>query len=494
MGSNLCASKDPSNEKNRILKPGEAAWRPPNGTRAGLKEAGVWKKRDPRLRQQILDPDTLEVDPNGPIDLPIDLDEHSRQLREDGWGEIHWTSYGTLLVALQMRLNAVFEGGRTSGTAFMHWALLNKYDRTRWNASQSDVTAELTTAELKKVAAYHYPVYACGYNWLQSNEESAARLCARIAKVRNYWNSANQDCKQVILVTHSMGGLVARACAKQIPEQIAGIVHGVMPALGAPVCYRRIACGTESTSPSNAWSANVVMGKVADIVGRTPKETTPVMSIAPGPLELLPTHLFPEPWLFARVRGLKGEIENVVLVPPTQPYDFYRDTTCWYRMIDPAIADPAGKFKGLAVEQIARAIRQAEKFHRNILGDYYHPRTYAFYGADEAYLSYGTCRWIVQSNGDRLSAEGARQGEMLSEADGSKRHVRLASGESLWFEHSVQDRPGDGTVPQQSGAGPSGKVAAVFRTAGYDHQGSYGDEAMLMLTQHLIAKIVQVAK
>lgn len=49
-------------------------------------------------------------------------------------------------------------------------------------------------------------------------------------------------------------------------------------------------------------------------------------------------------------------------------------------------------------------------------------------------------------------------------------------------------------VPQQSGAGPSGKVAGIFRTGGYDHQGSYSDEAMLMLTQHLIAKIVQVAK
>jgi hypothetical protein len=58
----------------------------------------------------------------------------------------------------------------------------------------------------------------------------------------------------------------------------------------------------------------------------------------------------------------------------------------------------------------------------------------------------------------------------------------------------VQDVPGDGTVPNQSGADPSGKAAATFGTKGYDHQGSYADEAMLMLTQHLIAKIVQVAK
>lgn len=446
MGSNLCATKDRNKERNQELRPGEAAWRPPNGMQAGLNEAGVWKKRGPKIRQRILDPDTLEVDPNGLINVPPELNDDTTQLREDGWGEIHWASYGSLLVALKQSLNTVFRKGRTGCDPTAQWERLNKYDRSRWNASQSAVTTELTAAELKKVAAYHFPVYAAGYNWLQSNEESAAKLCARIAKITHYWNAAKHDCRQVILVTHSMGGLVARACAKQMPEQIAGIVHGVMPALGAPVCYRRIACGTESSSPSNGISANIVMGKVADIVGRTPEETTPVMAIAPGPLELLPNHLFPEPWLFARVRGLNGKAEDVVLVPPAQPYDFYRDTACWYRMIDPSIADPADKLKGLAVQQITRAINQAEKFHRNILGEYYHPTTYAFYGADEGYLSYGTCRWIVQTNVDRLSAEDVRQGQILHVAAETGRQVRFVGGESIWFRHSVQDRPGDGTV------------------------------------------------
>ncbi|MDP3673212.1 MAG: hypothetical protein Q8R69_26560, partial [Telluria sp.] len=31
MGTNLRATTDPSQEQNRELKPGEAAWRPPNG-------------------------------------------------------------------------------------------------------------------------------------------------------------------------------------------------------------------------------------------------------------------------------------------------------------------------------------------------------------------------------------------------------------------------------------------------------------------------------
>ncbi|WP_371868854.1 type VI secretion system Vgr family protein [Duganella lactea] len=39
--------------------------------------------------------------------------------------------------------------------------------------------------------------------------------------------------------------------------------------------------------------------------------------------------------------------------------------------------------------------------------------------------------------------------------------------------------------------GPFGKIPHLFRTTGYDHQGAYGNEAMLALTQHLIVKLLQ---
>jgi hypothetical protein len=49
--------------------------------------------------------------------------------------------------------------------------------------------------------------------------------------------------------------------------------------------------------------------------------------------------------------------------------------------------------------------------------------------------------------------------------------------------------------PTQSRRRPNrGKVRRVFRTAGYDHQGSYKDRHMLTLIHHLIVKIVQEAK
>ena len=90
-----------------------------------------------------------------------------------------------------------------------------------------------------------------------------------------------------------MGGLVARACAKQIPDKIVGVVHGVMPALGAPLCYRRIACGTESSAPGKSWDENISMSKFAEIAGETTEKATPTKATASGPLELLPNQLYP---------------------------------------------------------------------------------------------------------------------------------------------------------------------------------------------------------
>jgi hypothetical protein len=60
----------------------------------------------------------------------------------------------------------------------------------------------------------------------------------------------------------------------------------------------------------------------------------------------------------------------------------------------------------------------------------------------------------------------------------------------LHFKPEPQDANGDATVPHQSGSGPAGKVKQVFATRGYDHQGAYHGD-MLLLTLRLVAKIAQ---
>jgi pimeloyl-ACP methyl ester carboxylesterase len=492
MGSNLCATRDPTKPANRALRPGEAAWRPPNGSAEGLQEAGKWEKRLPPERQQILDGETLDVDNTGLLtgspDVRVQFD--GAVLKERGWGEIHASSYGLLLSHLEFHLNSVFRDLWGKPVPQMEWVSLNGWDRGRWNVLKDDgVTAKLTDAELKKFAQYHYPVYALGYNWLQSNGLSADRLEKRINEVIKYWVDRKQQCSQVILVTHSMGGLVARACAKRIPDKILGIVHGVMPALGAPVCYRRIACGTETDS--------YVAGKFADIAGRREDDTTPVMATAAGPLELLPNNLYPKPWLHATFETGDGKRLAHLSLPNGNVYDMYRDTASWYRMIDPALADPAGKFKGPTnvADEIKKAITQAERFHTTILSDYYHPNTYAFYGDDPGHLSFGSCRWHAVKTATAPEKGVLASGTVISrDAETGGRTVKFSDGRTIQFTHSVQDGPGDGTVPQQSGMGPAKGVKQLFRTRGYDHQGSYADESMLALTLQLIARIALDAK
>jgi pimeloyl-ACP methyl ester carboxylesterase len=497
MGSNLCATRDTKKHPNTLLKSGEAAWRPPNGAEEGLKEASLWKRRDPSIRQAVLDAETLDVDGSGAISLPRsartgELLLSEEEARKRGWGEVHASSYATVLCTLQLRLNATFRDvwGHVSHDG--HWTALNKYGREHWGGTKEGVLEEVSECELQKFAEYHYPVYAFGYNWLESNERSGDRLRQRIEDIIGSWTKAKHKCSSVILVTHSMGGLVARACAKAIPEKIAGVIHGAMPALGAPVCYRRIAYGTESSHPGKSAIENIAAGKFADIAGRRPEDTTAVMATASGALELLPNHLYPGRWLFAAIKSNDNSpAVDYLRLPAGSPYELYRDLSSWYRVINPALADPANKYKGNVEAQVRKAIRQAERFHTEVLGSYYHPNTFAFYGDDAQQQSVGTCRWLALSDNTSITEAVLESGKPYSHATSGARNVGLPAGQNLFFLLTEQHVAGDGTVPGTSGAGPAGKVLRLLRTTGYDHQGSYNDPNMLHLTQHLIAKMVQ---
>ncbi|SFD66301.1 PGAP1-like alpha/beta domain-containing protein [Massilia yuzhufengensis] len=522
MGTNLRAKRKPilgkqQDERNAILSPGAAAWRPPNGNQDGARAALKWDKISPRDRQKLFNPATLEVDDSGTVVLPDTEDGYvltEAEVRQRGWGEVHADSYGILLHALQTRLNQTFGSDDQTKRRFVqpHWKQVMSFEATRWGVREF---AALTEAQLEKHATQYYPVYAVGYNWLEDCDTSSRHLEKRIREIMDSWRKSKRRCEKVILITHSMGGFVARACAKRIPEKIAGVIHGVMPALGAPAAYRRIACGTESSSPSNEGFEHLSALGIAKILGATPDKTTPVLATAPGALELLPNHLYPGPWLHVRVAKVRnpqhvsnrdarmnsqsGDIATDYLKLPSQiapnPYDLYRDTRCWYRLIDLKLADPARRFREPTdlTRAIRAAIDTAERFHRT-LGDYYHPNTYVFYGDDQNKRSYGQMRWLARQWGGSpiaLTTSNIAAGELVGRPSGWNRRVLVEGRVELQFEPEPQDTRGDGTVPKQSGAGPSGRVKQIFATQGFDHQGSYNNDDMLMLTLRLIVKIVQ---
>jgi pimeloyl-ACP methyl ester carboxylesterase len=524
MGTNLKAKQKPrlgriEDERNKMVGAGQPAWRPPNGDSEGFNASRVWDRYTPRDRQLLFDPATLEVDRDGPVVIPESEDGYivtEREARERGWGEVHADSYARLLYGLQTRLNQTFGFDEQGKKRFIkqHWREVMACDPQRWGLRQF---APLTEEHLVAHARHYFPVYAVGYCWLHDCQNSAELLEKRILEIIDSWTKMKRKCSKVILVTHSMGGLVARACAKRIPDKIAGVIHGVMPALGAPVAYRRIACGTEPYAPNSNPVKKFAGSRTAIILGDSTAKTTPVLAISPGALELLPNHLYPHPWLHVRViRSIGGaqganhagkDGAHAYQTKPydalsfpnanlSNPYDLYRDMNSWFRLINPDLADPAGKYRHRpdgVVPVIKKAISVAERFHKT-LGTFYHPNTYSYHGNDKEQLSFGQVRWVaLQQSGSAtaLTPANLNAARYVGETTTGQRRVLVDGRTELRFAPEQQDTRGDGTVPHQSGAGPAGKVKQVFATEGYDHQGSYNNEHMLMLTLRLISRIVQ---
>ncbi|MEW7847131.1 hypothetical protein AB2N08_00375 [Massilia aurea] len=524
MGTNLRARKTPrlgrvDDERNGVAAPGRPVWRPPNGDLSGLSAARAWDRYTPRERQLLFNAATLEVDDSGPVVMPGAGDGYvltEPEVRERGWGEVHAASYGALLYGLQTRLNQTFGFDEQGNQRFIqpHWKDVMDCDPQHWGLRQFP---PLTEDHLVKHAQYYFPVYAAGYCWLQDCKTSAALLEERILQIIASWTRTRRECTKVILVTHSMGGLVARACAKRIPNHIAGVIHGVMPALGAPVAYRRTACGTEPFNPVSYPLGKLEGAGLAMVLGTTTEKTTPVLATSPGALELLPNHLYPAPWLHVRVirfaggaavmnhaesraaGGYQTKPYDALHFPNANlqnPYDLYRDLTSWFRLINPRLADPADQYvkkrRGIEAE-VRAAVSTAEAFHRE-LGDYYHPNTYAFYGNDKAQLSFGQIRWVAfqqTSSAVTLTPANLATARYMGQSATGQRRVLVEEKSELRFAPDQQETRGDGTVPHQSGAGPAGKVKQVFATEGHDHLGAYNNEHVLMLTLRLITKIVQ---
>lgn len=162
--------------------------------------------------------------------------------RERGWGGVMWGSYGVLA---------------------MHLRNL-------------------------RVPGFRCPVHAIGYNWCQSNEQSAKDVAVAINEILG-----PEGAKKCILVTHSMGGLVARAACKlsELESKVVGIIHVAQPVYGAAVAYRRFhtgACRPKTDRNSTDLIEHIKDRVLTKIIGNEWWKFTTNMSALPGPLQLLP--------------------------------------------------------------------------------------------------------------------------------------------------------------------------------------------------------------
>jgi len=332
--------------------------------------ASKWAGASSSERKAVLAPDSTFV--FGAGKLPNNTPHSAKELRRRGWGEVGAMSYGDFLAWLDHHLND-YHPETDHGRNGLRAALMKQ-------VLKSDNTlAPLTYEEVLVSYQFQFPVHAVGYNWLQSNRSSAERLRAKIAEFMAYYRSQKRRCEKVILVTHSMGGLVARHYSEVLggSKDVLGVVHGVMPATGAAAAYKRVKAGTEGT-------AGLVLGDNAEAV-------TAVFAQAPGALQLLPSADYGMGWLKIR------DFDRVVSLPKRDPYEeIHLQRGKWWGLISDRFLNPLDPQRRM-IEQDWDAfgqlmLRHVKPFHTEIAGKY-HPHTYVFYGEDARSKTWGDVTW-----------------------------------------------------------------------------------------------------
>lgn len=500
-----------------------------------------WIRKSAGVRQKKLHPFRVTVDNKGAVPkrsagsvtVPSGLDKKktisalTTRYEERGWGEVSETSYHAFLLWLEEALNSRFlphqwpqfdirpEHLKTQAVepGSIHTAGLKPAIPIGMPGLGTNLASQLPTImsdELLARADYRMPVHACGYNWLDSNAFAAERLAERIDELIRQYGS---NCQQVILVTHSMGGLVARRCA-QLPGmagKIAGVVHGVMPATGAPVAYRRCKVGMSDE--------DAIAGAV---IGPTGQEITAVFAQAPGALQLLPSQGYAPGWL--RLVDDKGQ-SAMPRQPVDDPYEsiYLRRDRWWGLLREEWLAPKDGD--AITWENFAENISEAKVFHQTIAGSY-HPQTYVYYGNDDKHPSFESITWQMKRGTYLKGPQGSRPDtftvsnlEMHQVRDDGRSPVYVGGqaqsipplrGDpdgptkivqtSYWELHcQMQDGAGDGTVPLSSGSAPirharSGEIRQQISAPGFDHEASYAHPLTQHFTLYSLIKIAAKAK
>lgn len=479
MGSNLMAGEE---GKSRIIWRGDSE----------LKVYGQWAGKGGGKRRELLNPDSTMVDNRGDINSTIyspcsDDGQLFPSRRERGWGEVLSFSYGKFLSVLQGALLDDWQQQKGG-------VLSQLVDKRLADDKNSHIVGEsvMTMDELNHFQQFLFPLHVYGYNWLQDNKTSAEGLVACIDKVINLYKyqhghgmpfPAGEE--KVIIVTHSMGGLVARY-ASQISgaqDKILGIVHGVIPDLGSPAAYRRMKVGAKQEGMAGA------------VLGNTAEELMPVLARAPAPLQLLPSakYLSGAPWL--TVEGANDDDSDVKLPKEGDPFgEIYLNKTLWYRLYESDIID---KDPVVSEGNWAEYFRLVDRPVRELMSKLdekgYHPNTYVFYG--HKIESDGTLAWKKTS---------ITYPKNMHESDrklpNNYREIPLPFHRSRLYQVVSSKTPGDGTVPVES-------LSAIRRNSGIksvlatdvDHQGAYNVDSLqdirrraaIQFTLRAIVKMIQ---
>ena len=448
-----------------------------------------------------------KADPSHPLASNKQSFTAAQKARARGWSEVMFGSYGEILQLMERQLNDMLQadGDKVKVSAF--WS--NKDSREalvgRATASFGGQGGEpLTQDDLKKIGDCWYPVHAFGYNWLNSNGEEAKTLAPKITKLIETYNENGFNCPGVIVVTHSMGGILTRALMHpdygNIKDKILGVVHGVMPTTGAAAAYKRMRAGFEGSNKS-FWHVrtNVVGSITQGVLGDNGLEVTAVLANAQGGLELLPAAAYGTEWL--QVQDDNGAFLKKLPQGDAVSEIYTLDQDKWWRLINPDWIDPAEQAKlppneggkpeeRIGIKATIRRIKLAMEF-ANAIQDTFHDRTYAHYGSDPGQPAWNDLVWRVIEGDPAAAGDPSTwvliKGERGDDAKGTLR-VQGNNGAVLRLRLQPAMSPGDSTVPVERSANKV-RAKVKFVQTGYDHQGSYGHANANAATLYGIVRI-----
>ncbi len=437
-----------------------------------------------------------------------------------GWSEVLFAgSYGEMLQTAEYFLNNMI----TSKQVTPCWqqkptnpATGEPIERSAWkygNISKlllgdpKNLGAEsgdaIKESDIRKICKCWYPVHAMGYNFLQSNGKSATIIAKRIRGLVEGYQKRGFKCDEVIIITHSMGGLVARALLH--PDygnmlndktiKVLGIYHNVMPTMGAGSAYKRMRFGFQDKP-----------GKLAEIGARViainGEHATAILANTPAPLELLPGTAYGKDWLkvvdgsgktlWSWPRNDESALNSIYL----QPED------AWWRLINPKWVNPANakERSGGGLKNVQSRLINAAKFIQSIENTFHPNNCYASFCASRERVTYGEVvfktqdfLWQPFSSKSTKSLPPPKTWKLLDEDAKGKLTVQ-AGKQKLFLLLQHPTAAGDETVPSERSARLiKGTLYVHGETNGesYEHQASYSDSKVLA---SMLYSIVQIAK
>jgi pimeloyl-ACP methyl ester carboxylesterase len=337
---------------------------------------------------------------------------------------------------------------------------------------------------------FEFPVYAVGYNWSDDVRNSGAYLSTRIDAIVQEAAKVTGLCEKVILITHSMGGLVARWASEQAGKKgsILGIVHTVQPVDGAAAAYWRIKAGFERGG---------FLDLPAKGLGDSGDKVTPVLGNIPGGLELLPNKSYvnnrhKKAWL--NVTDKNGQV--MVNLPEVNPYqEIYRiqavvkpaagekpSRNRFWGLVDADLLDPAGNAGRAATpganqpnSQLDAAappagagpfdiylqqLKKAELFHDDLKHNK-HANTRSLRGTG-----------FKTTDAVELKIRAGSAKEVVYKPHGFTAHLTNQAGEYQIAELQNPAGRGDQTVSEES----AGALAPPLQDLKVDHQTAFKDK------------------